>query len=109
MHELDVTPTVLSKNEVVHAAIKAAMEKSYDAKHWENLRLTASSDKEVNNKFYRKFQQQTGINYNATIQPKLNAMESESEESHGLHADWAFICAVQQNLEDAIPALTTNL
>jgi len=39
----------------------------------------------------------------------LNAMESESDESGVLHADWAFICAVQQNLEDAIPALTTNL
>ena len=109
MHELDAAPTALTKNEVVHAAIKAAMEESYDATHWENLRFTASSDKEVINKFYKKFQQRTGINFDATIQPKLNAMESESDESGVLHADWAFICAVQQNLEDAIPALTTNL
>ena len=109
MHELDTAPTVLTKNEVVHAAIKAAMEESYDAKHWENLRFTASSDKEVINKFYKKFQQRTGINYDATIQPKLNAMERDSDVSGVLHADWALICAVQQNLEDAIPALTTNL
>jgi len=35
MHKLDARPTSLTKNEVVHAAIKAALDKSYDAEHWE--------------------------------------------------------------------------
>jgi len=74
MYELDATPTILLKNKVVHVAIKAVMEESYDAEHWENLRFIASSDKEVINKFYKQIQQRTGINFDATIQPKLDTM-----------------------------------
>ena len=54
MHKFDAEPTKLSKNEVISVAIKAAMDDSYDAEHWECLRFLAISDKKIIGKFYKK-------------------------------------------------------
>ena len=101
-------PTSLSDTECVHAAIKAVFE-DYKPEHWKNLRFTASSDGAVLAKFYKAYEQHTGINYEAIIKPKVDALESYGDANDDIHPDFKFICFIQEQLDRAIPTLTTDL
>ena len=101
-------PNALSNTECVHAAIKAVFE-DYEPEHWKNLRFTASSDEAVLAKFYKAFEQHTGINYEANIKSKVDALESYGDANDDIHPDFKFICFIQEQLDRAIPTLTTDL
>ena len=49
------------------------------------------------------------INYEATIKPKVDALESYGDANDDIHPDFKFICFIQEQLDRAIPTLTTDL